>query len=294
MTLPTSNKERVMKLFSCILALHFASASPIFSAENNQEKSSWIEKKVDDAKKVAQKKIKRKKDKIKKIVSLSSHVLTEAELEYLLSLEKGCKEGSIEALCEASALFDVTNIYALDQALNSCLIPSSSHQDADELTLSLCGKYIGDDGLEYDDGIDEAELNELSFYSIPLHQWEKKIIEKIVSSLAEKTLAQLLLDRKEMEKRGDQVRHVHPLRFMGHVFHDPYLKSCLPQFKNSAFKWSNFVDGFVQKMREEMAKGNIVKHLEGFCDYLKIDIEKVSELVNKGQFEDLIYFLMDA
>lgn len=283
-----------MNLFSCFLILSLSFASSVFSANKHQEKSSWTEKKIQGAKNKAHKKLKKKKAKLKKKINLTSNMSSEQKLEYLCFLQRRYQEGSVDAIYEASNLFGVSNIYALDEAIDTYICDLYEKNSFEDIAIELCGKYIGDDGLEYDDGLEDEIVEELSFYSLPIHQWEKKIIEKIVSSLAEKTLAQLLLDRKEMEKRGDQIRHVHPLRFMGYVFHDPYLKACLPQFKNSAFKWSNFIDGFVQKMREEMAKGNVVKHLEGFCDYLKVDLEKVSELVNSGQFEDLIYFLMDA
>lgn len=282
-----------MKLYSCFLALSLAFTSMAVGSENKQEKPSWIAQKIDDAKKSAQRKIKKKKDKIKHLLRFSASGAPKDQFEYLCYLQKSCEEGSLEAYNEACQLFGVSNIYGVQEAFAYALEPFLKQDHHEELEFVLCGKYIGDDGLEYDDGLDDEIVEELSFYSIPLHQWEKKIIEKIVSSLAERTLAQLLLDRKEMEKRGDQVRHVHPLRFMGHIFHDPYLKGCLPQFKNSPFKWSNFIDGFVQKMREEMARNNVNKHLEGFCEYLDADLEKVGEFVSKGQYEELIYFLME-
>lgn len=279
-----------MKLFSSLLVLSLMHVSHAASSESKTEKPNWVEQKIEDVKKAAQKKLKKK---LKKLIGFSNQAY-ESKLDYLCYLHKCCEEGSIEAVYEACSLLGVTNIYSLDEALAAIIDQSLQESYEDDAEFVLCGKYIGDDGLEYDDGIDDSAIEEVSFYSIPLHQWEKKIIEKIVSSLAEKTLAQLLLDRKEMEKRGDQVRHVHPLRFMGHVFHEPYLKACLPQFKNSAFKWSNFIDGFVQRMREEAAKNNLERHLTGFCEYLGVDFEKVSELISKGQYEEFIYFLMDT
>lgn len=280
-----------MKPFSCFLILSLSLTCSVFSTDKQAKNPSGIQQKIKKVKESAYKKIKKK---YKKIVSFSSNMSPETQLEYLCCLQKSCQEGSLEALTEASNLFDVSNIYALDEAIYAYINAVYEQTSFEDIQISLCGKYIGDDGLEYDDGLDDQILEEISFYSLPLHQWEKKIIEKIVSSLAEKTLAQLLIDRKEMEKRGDQIRHVHPLRFMGYVLHDSYLKGCLSQFKNSSFKWSSFIDGFVQKMREEMVKDNVIKHLEGFCDYLKVDLEKVTEFVINGQFENLIYFLMEA
>ena len=288
-----------MRISTFVMATLLLSTSQIYTKnKSNDEPKNYFEQKLDEAKQAAKdkakKEIKKQKEKIKKKLHLSANLCDEQDLDYVATLLQRCDRGELEAFNEACDLFEVHNIFDVREALFATVSSSLSKVPLESLSVMPCGKYIGDDGLEYDDGIDEGEVEELSFYSIPIHQWEKKIIEKIVTSLAEKSLAQLLVERKEMEKRGDQVRHVHPLRFMGHVFHEPYLKACLPQFRSSTFKWSNFIDGFVQRMREEASKNNVNKHLEGFCDYLGVDLTKVAEFVEKGQFEDLIYYLMEV
>lgn len=258
------------------------------------------EKKKETFKDALKEKAKEKVREILKKISdkFSLRDLSTEEKDVLISefvpLIEGIHQGNLASMTQACDLFEVNHVWGLDQLMADMMQEIIHEAFQDKMILIPCGTYIGEDGLEYDDGIDEAAAaNAISFYGLPIHLWEKKIIEKIVTSLAEKTLTQLLLDRKEMEKRGDQVRHVHPLRFMGIVFGDSYLKSCLPQFRNQAFKWSNFIAGFADRMKEELAKNNLLQHIDGFADYLGADAGKIRELVNKGQFEEIVNYLID-
>jgi len=265
-----------------------------------KSKDASVEKKKESFKEAIKEKAKAKAREILKKISdkLAISDLSEDEKQFLVSefvpLIEGLNVGNLLAINDACELFEVDNVTGLDHLMANITYEIIQDLDKAPMMVELCGKYIGDDGLEYDDGIDEEnEANAVSFYGLPIHLWEKKIIEKIVTSLAEKTLPQLLIERKEMEKRGDQVRHVHPLRFMGIVFSDSYLKSCLPQFRNQAFKWSNFINGFADRMREELAKNNLLQHIDGFADYLSADANKIKELINKGQFEEVIVYLIE-
>ncbi len=256
--------------------------------QKKQQLQSFITKKKEQVKN-----IKKKKDQLLERFSRSSFLEDKEAYNYLESLLYACQSGSIEALNLACELFDTNNISHIEEAILTVLDELGS-QDQDSLQISLCTKYIGDDGMEYDDGKEEDTTIMTSFYNIPIHQWEKKVIEKIISSMGEKSLAQLLLDKKEMEKRGDQIRHVHPLRFLSTVFNDPYLKMCMQQFKGNYFKWTNFIDGYSQRMREEAARNNLLIHLEGFCEYLNVDYEKVVEIVKKENYEELVSYLIQV
>lgn len=230
------------------------------------------------------------KKKLKEKFKLGAQLdLDQDEGLYLMALVEGIDQGLLEAINEAADLLGVSHIDCLKEALLWHVKPFYVESASEGVP---CGFYIDETGVECDDGIDESALNALPFYSLPIHQWEKKVIEKIVSSMAEKNLAQLLLDRKEMEKKGDQIHHVHPLRFMGCVMCDAYLKSCMQQFRNNSFKWSNFISGYADRMREEAAKNNLVYHVDGFCDFLKIEPAGVLSYIEKGDYEGFVLYLL--
>jgi len=221
----------------------------------------------------------------------------QAYLVYVQQLLEGIDRASIEELNEACDLLGVNSTHDIREALalvmETLQEPSGRgvYFEGDQ-RFELCATYIGDDGIEYTDEDDEAPIEEVSFYCLPIHQWEKKVIEKIVTAMGEKRLDELMWNQSEMKKWGKQIHHVHPLRFLGHVFSDSYLKSCVQRFRGSSFKWDNFIDGYASRMREEAASANLEKHVQGFCDFMRIDLEPVQQLVSVGNYEGLVIHLL--
>jgi len=292
---------KLSSFFIIATALSLSSLQASINLDMISEKKEEVKeavKSLKGKKKEIKNKIKKTKAELKeKFAALSeSAKLSSEDQEMLLGviydLDKRAQKGSIEALNQACYFLGVDYIDSISFVLNEYYEKLLAAAPKSEWQISLCGTYIGDDGIEYDDGIADEQVKDVSFYSLPIHQWEKKVIEKIISSMAEKSLAQLLLDRKEMEKRGDQIHHVHPLRFVGHVMSDTYLKNCMISFKSNVFKWSNFIDGYAERMREEAARDNLLKHIEGFCDFLKIDKNPVYEIASKGNYEELVVYLL--
>ncbi len=130
------------------------------------------------------------------------------------------------------------------------------------------------------------------FYQLPLVDWEMKTIHKIISTMAEKNVFQLALEKKTMEKKGKKIRHVHPLRFIGYTFNDPYLKKCMNEIKKSIFKWHSFVEGFGERMHEEHHRGNLNSYVPGFAAMLRVNENKVYEYINKKDWEGLVKYLL--
>lgn len=132
-----------------------------------------------------------------------------------------------------------------------------------------------------------------SFSQLPLHEWEKKVISKIITNMADKNLVQLAMIKKDMEKKGKRIHHVHPLRFMGFVCSNAYLKKCLRSFRKNSFKWDTFMDGFSKKMREEATKDNLLVYVPGFAKHVEGDPNKIAHLINHQDWEGLVKYLIE-
>lgn len=131
------------------------------------------------------------------------------------------------------------------------------------------------------------------FYQLPLEDWEKKIIRKIVLTMANKNVFQLLLEKKTMEKRGRDINHVHPLRFMGYVFSDPELKRGMAMIRKSHFKWHGFIDGFSRRIREESKKDNLLRYVPGFCQTVQMSPNQVIGYLEEGDWEGFVKVLIE-
>lgn len=136
------------------------------------------------------------------------------------------------------------------------------------------------------------ELGIDPFYTLPLTDVEMRQIAYIITTLAEKNIFELAFKKRDMEKRGKKINHVHPLRFMGYILSTPHLRKCAREIEKSSFKWDAFVGGFSKRMREEHAKGNVMPYIPGFSDLLGAPTDQVSHYVHKRNFEGLVRHLM--
>ncbi len=130
------------------------------------------------------------------------------------------------------------------------------------------------------------------FYQLPLNDKEKRLIRTIFTTMAEKNIIQLALEKRTMEKKGKKVNHVHPLRFIGYIFSNPELKSCMRKIVKSSFKWDAFVDGFSRRMKEEYSNNNLYKHIPGFCQEVGANPDNISRFIDKKDWEGLVKSLL--
>ncbi|HEY2809992.1 MAG TPA: hypothetical protein VGJ00_01175 [Rhabdochlamydiaceae bacterium] len=130
------------------------------------------------------------------------------------------------------------------------------------------------------------------FYQLPLNEKEKKLITQLVTTIAEKSIWGLLFKKKELERIGKKINHVHPMRFMGYILSEPKLKKHLKEIKTSSFKWDHFIDGFADRMKEENAKNNLSPYIPGMAHLLKVHQSHILDFVHSKDYEGLVKSLI--
>ena len=75
------------------------------------------------------------------------------------------------------------------------------------------------------------------FLSLPAADWEVDTIRKIINTMGEKNLVQLLMKKKELKKLGKRIDQVHPLRFLEIVFSNSKTTHSMREVRKSSFKW---------------------------------------------------------
>jgi hypothetical protein len=135
--------------------------------------------------------------------------------------------------------------------------------------------------------IDDLGAND-PFYQLPLSEREKRFIKIIISTMADKNIIQLALERHAMESKGKKINHVHPLRFIGYILSNAHLKDDLRTIKKSSFKWDAFIHGFSKRMKEELSKGNVSPYVPGFAHEIGSTPDHVNRYIAKRDFEGLV------
>lgn len=134
-----------------------------------------------------------------------------------------------------------------------------------------------------------VQEKQIDYYSqLPINGEEKKIISKLVVTLAENNVFKLLFEKKKLEKLGKRINHVHPMKFLGTILGDPRLFHCLREIRKSTFKWEGFMDGLVRRMNEELSHNNIEKYIPGFASFVNKDPNKIQEFIERRDFEGMV------
>ncbi len=161
------------------------------------------------------------------------------------------------------------------------------------LLCMLCGKpgYCGwEPPPENRQGGEPKSEESKIYFDLRLTDDDKVIIRKIVTTLAEKNVLQLLLDKDKMEDLGQKIRPVHPMRFIGFVLGDPNLRRCLKTISKSMFKWDGFLEGYEERMREESRNDNLNRYVPGLADYLEVDRGVIQSYIHQGNYEKMIKY----
>jgi hypothetical protein len=133
-----------------------------------------------------------------------------------------------------------------------------------------------------------------SFYQLPLLEEDKENIRIIIETMAEKTLVELAFKQRHLEKKGDQVNYIHPLRFIGYIFSDEKLKKCMYQIKASRFKWKEFIKGFSRRMDEEYDIDNLIHFIPEFVEQVHPrHPERMEDFIRKKSWEELVADLLN-
>ena len=140
---------------------------------------------------------------------------------------------------------------------------------------------------------DAAPTAKDPYETLPISVEEKQKIGRILMTMAENNVFKLLFEKKYLERLGREVNHVHPLRFIGTVFSDPRLVHCMFQIRKSGFKWDGFIDGFRDRLVEEIRANNVNTYLPGLAKALNVSSEDLLAYVRYKDAEGLVLYLME-
>ena len=130
------------------------------------------------------------------------------------------------------------------------------------------------------------------FYTLPLGEKEKKMITELVSTIAEKNIFELLFKKRDLEKLGKKINHVHPMRFISYILSEPKLKKHLKEIRSSSFKWDHFIGGFANRMKEENSKNNLIPYVPGMADLLQIQQNLILNYLYAKDYKGMVKSLI--
>lgn len=136
-----------------------------------------------------------------------------------------------------------------------------------------------------------TEACEYSYVKLTLSEEEGSLIYSIIETLADKNVLSLAFEKRNLESKGKQIDHVHPLRFIGHICSSATLNADLRIIEKSVFKWHGFMGGFTRRMIQEDARNNIFAYLPSFAEEMGVNQERVAAFCQDKDWEGLAKYL---
>lgn len=130
------------------------------------------------------------------------------------------------------------------------------------------------------------------YYLDPTEE-DKGNIGYVVKTLANKSEVSLLLYSTAVQTAGDNVKHVHPLRFLGVIFEDEELKVGIRNVRKKSMVWKRFRAGIAESLSDEHAVDNMKDaYLVDFCNKVGVDIKLVLSHYQKANWREFIETLV--
>ncbi|MBF5060242.1 hypothetical protein [Candidatus Neptunochlamydia vexilliferae] len=136
------------------------------------------------------------------------------------------------------------------------------------------------------------------FYNLSLTPSDQSNISKIIKAMGDLGWVGLLKEKRAMEKIGDKVVHVHPLRFLSYIVTNPSLKKRLPKIMKDVFKRKGFLNGygkrvgFSQRMTHELHRGNMMQYVPGFARSIGVSQGLIMHYLDNHDWEGLVRAVM--
>lgn len=140
---------------------------------------------------------------------------------------------------------------------------------------------------------EERILNHaLAYIQLPLKPEESKVIGEIIEAIGNHGWIWLGVHQTELREKEKQIKHVHPLRFLGEIFSNANLKGCMRRVEKDTLTWKGFMKGLKPNMEKELQRNNLYRYLDGFCQAVRADPDKVKAFIQKHEWEKLVRYLI--
>ncbi|KKL98157.1 MAG: hypothetical protein KR126chlam4_00913 [Candidatus Anoxychlamydiales bacterium] len=121
---------------------------------------------------------------------------------------------------------------------------------------------------------------------------EQKITDLITTLGINGKIALLLHHEKRLNKVGNEIRYIHPFKFLGYIFTHPDLKEYMAVIFDDYFIRTRFVKDFAQTMDIYDLRNKLVIYLDDFANELGISVDKIKPFIDNREWEGLLRFLI--
>jgi hypothetical protein len=130
-------------------------------------------------------------------------------------------------------------------------------------------------------------------YEKELTAAEKNDIHYIMTTLANSSLISIAIHRSSLESAGDRIDHIHPIKFLTHVFTNEELKVAMRNIRGRGWIWGDFSSGVKESLATEAALNNIKKEfIHDLAKKVELHSHVLIDPYQNNNWEELIETLI--
>ena len=137
-----------------------------------------------------------------------------------------------------------------------------------------------------------SAIADVSYDELACTQEDREKIAFLITTMGENGKIALLFKARELRRIGDEILHVHPLRFLGVVFSNPILINHMREIYNDYFKWNEFIDGLGTSLTAQANRDKLNCYLNDFSKEINILPDNMKHFIAAREWERFVLFLM--
>jgi len=138
------------------------------------------------------------------------------------------------------------------------------------------------------------DTKSVSYQELPRTLEDENKIDDLITTIGVLGKMDLLLHHeKRLRKMGDELRYIHPFKFIGYIFSKPDLKGHMGSVFDDYFKRSKFVKDYSQTMDIYDLRNKLYIYLEDFANEVNIPSHKIKPFIDNKDWEGLLRFLIN-
>ena len=122
---------------------------------------------------------------------------------------------------------------------------------------------------------------------------EKKIEDLITSMGIHGKINLLLHHESRLRQIGDELRYLHPFKFLGYIFSKLDLKNHMKTIFDDYFKRINFVNDFSKTMDIYDLKNKLTIYIEDFGSEMNVPSAQIEPYIEQKDWVGLLRFLIN-
>lgn len=166
------------------------------------------------------------------------------------------------------------------------------------LLVGLCSTVTGNSHIIHTDDVDDPAIINFAAsshlyrdYNKPVTQSDRNDIRYIVTNLANNSMINIMFNRASIERAGDRIDPVHPLKFLLVIFSDEEMKAAVHNIKGRSLIWKDFYAGLRDSLQNESNEHNLDQYIPDFAKQLGINPAPLGAAAEQHNWDKFLQIL---